>query len=196
MAEAARQIVCFAQPAIEAWRVRIAARAAHHVAAHAERFAGPGVTARTGQWIHARRLSVRVRGAWRAGPAWRMRVASRGVLPRDTETGVAVDAEELAVTDHTLPWVHCGLLIVNADEVRPVHGAAHGLVEAEPRGNRRHRDAVARRALALRVARGAEVALRVGLHSVLAEEVPVVDDVALRERHFTREVDVTATAVA
>jgi hypothetical protein len=52
------------------------------------------------------------------------------------------------------------------------------------------------RALALGVAGGAQIALRIGLNPVLAKEVSVMHQVALRRAAFGRQLDVATVAVA
>ncbi|KPK66620.1 MAG: hypothetical protein AMS21_01470 [Gemmatimonas sp. SG8_38_2] len=108
---------------------------------------------------------------------------------------MAVDAKQLTVTDDAGAWVRGRLLVVHRDEVGAMHRIAHGLVELQPRGNGRHGDAVARGALALRVARRAQVSLGIGLHPMLAKEIAIVNHVALGPRHFSGQVDVATTAI-
>ena len=109
---------------------------------------------------------------------------------------MAIDAKELTVASDALPRIGSRLLVVHRDEIRTVHRIPHRFVEAEPRRNRRDGDSVTGAALALGMALGAEVALRVGLHPVLSKEIPVVDDVALGQRHFARQVDMTTAAIS
>jgi hypothetical protein len=113
-----------------------------------------------------------------------MRVSAGRVLAGNPETRVAVHAEELTVADDALTRVGCGLLIVDGDEVGPVHRVTHWLVEPESRRNRRHGDPVAGRALALRVALRAQITLRIGLYPVLPQEVAVMNHVAFRQCHL------------
>ena len=195
MAKAAREIVPDVESAGESRRVRITARPADDVTAHTKCLARPTVAASARKRVEPCSLSVGIGGARRPRPPGRMGVPTRRALTRDAETRVAIDAEELAVAGDALAWVRRSLLVVDRDEVGSVHGVAHRFVESEARGNRRHRNAVARRALALGVAAGAEIALRVGLHPMLSEEVAVVNYVTLGHGHLARQVDVTSTAV-
>jgi hypothetical protein len=95
-----------------------------------------------------------------------------------------------------LTRVSRGLLVVDRDEIRTVHGVPHRLIETESRWNRRHRDAMASRALTLRMARRAQIGLGVRLHSMLTKEVAIVNDVALGKGHFAGQIDVASATVA
>jgi hypothetical protein len=81
---------------------------------------------------------------------------------------MAIHAEERAVTHDACSGIGRGLLVVHRHEVGSVHRVPHRGVEIEPRGNRRHGDAVTLGALTLGVAGRAQIALRAGLHAVLA----------------------------
>ena len=109
---------------------------------------------------------------------------------------MTVDAEELAVTNHAHPRLGCGLLVVDREEIRAVHRLPHRGVEREPRRDRRDRHAMTGRTLALRVTGRAEVALCVGLNSVLAKKVAVVDHMALWRDTLRLKLHVTAITVA
>ena len=124
-----------------------------------------------------------------------MRVSARRILTRNTQACVAVHAEELAVTNDARSGIGRGLLVVHRHEVGSVHRIPHRGVEIEPRGNRRHGDAVAFGALALGVAGRAQITLRAGLQAVLAQEVTSVNDVAVRARHLAWQVHMTSTAI-
>jgi hypothetical protein len=129
----------------------VSARAAYDVAAHAKHLARAAMTACTGQGIEPCGLAVRVARSGRTRPSRRMGIPVLGVLSRNAETRVTVDAEELAVADEALRRARRGLLIVHGNEIRSVHGVAKRLVEVQSRRDRRHRDAVASGALTLRV---------------------------------------------
>jgi hypothetical protein len=109
---------------------------------------------------------------------------------------MAVDAEELAMTDHAHAGLGRCLLVVDREEIRPVHRLAHRRVKSQSRGDSWCRHAMTGRTLTLSVTSRAEVALRVGLHSVLAQKVAVVDHVALWRDSLGRELYMTAIAVA
>ena len=125
-----------------------------------------------------------------------MRVATGCVVAGDPEAGVAIDAVELAVADDALGRVGGCLLVVDRDEIRAVHRIAHRLIETKARGNRGNGDAVACRALTLRVAGRAQIALSVRLHAMLAKEIATVDHVAFGKSHLAGEVDMAPATVA
>lgn len=60
-----------------------------------------------------------------------MGVSAGWILARDPQSRVAVDAEDLAVTNDACAWIGRGLLIVHRDEVGAVHGVPQRLVEVE-----------------------------------------------------------------
>ena len=109
---------------------------------------------------------------------------------------MAIHAEKLAVTGDACRGVGHGLLVVHRDEVGSMHRVPHGGVEIQPRRDHRDSNAVTLGALALRVTGGAQIALCVRLHAVLAEEVTVMNHVAFRPRHLSGQIDVASTTVA
>jgi hypothetical protein len=125
-----------------------------------------------------------------------MGVAAGGVQPGHTLARVTVDTEQLAVADDAHARISRRLHVVYRKEVRAVHRLSHRRIEGQPRRNRWHRDAVARRALTLRMAGRAKVCLGGGLQSVLAQEVIIVHDVAFRRDSLGCELDMTAVTIA
>ena len=190
------QIVVLIESAREVCRVRISAGAADLVAAHAKHLARPSMAACAADRVEPGGTSVRIRRARRAGPARWMWIAAGRVDSGDSLARMAVDAEQLAMTDHAHAGLGRCLLVVDREEIRSVHRLAHRRVKSQSRGDSRGRHAMTGRTLTLSVTSRAEVALRVGLHSVFAQKVAVVDHVALWRDSLGRELDVTAIAVA
>lgn len=118
------------------------------------------------------------------------RIDSRNPLARMT-----VDAEQRAVTNHAHTGLGGCLLVVDREEIRTVHRLPHGRIKSQPRWDGRNRHAMTGRTLTLSVTSRAEVALRVGLNSMLAKEVAVMDHVAFWWNALGSELYVTAIAV-
>jgi len=127
----AGKVVGQIEPAIETWRMGVATRPAHDVAAHAKHLAGAAMAACAGQGIEPCGLAVRVARAGRARPSGWVGISALGVLSRNSKPSVTVDAEELAVADEALRRARHGLLIVYGDEIRSMHGVAKRLVEIQ-----------------------------------------------------------------
>lgn len=195
MAKAAGEVVPHIESARKSGRMWITAGSSDDVTAHAKGLAGPAVAARARKWIEARGLAMSVwRTRWARPTGW-MRVPTGGVLTRDAEPRVTIHAEELAVASDALPRIGGSLLVMHGNEIGPVHGVPHRLVEPEPGRNRGDGDAVTCGALALGVAARAEVTLCVGLHSMLTKEVAIVNHVTLGDGHLPRQVDMAPAAV-
>jgi hypothetical protein len=58
-------------------------------------------------------------------------ISALGVFSRNSKASVTIDAEELAVANEALRRARRGLLIVDGDEIRSVHGVAKRLVEIQ-----------------------------------------------------------------
>jgi len=150
------------------------------VTADAEHFTRATVAARAPNRVQPCGRPVIVRSAWRSRPPWRMWISSCRIGAGNAFARVAIDTEQLAVADDAHARISRRLHVVNRKEIRSVHRLSHRRIEGEPRRNCRHSDPVACRALALRVAGGAQVGLGGCLQAVLAEEVTIVYHVAFR----------------
>jgi len=125
-----------------------------------------------------------------------MRISADRIDSRNTLARVTVDAEELAMTNHAHPGLGRCLLVVDREEIRPVHRLPHRRIKSQSRRDSWDCHAMTGRTLTLGMTSRAQVALRVGLNSMLTKEVAVVDHVALWRNALRLKLHVTAIAVA
>jgi len=175
--------------------MRVATRAAHSVAAHAQLLARSAVTALTRHRVDASLNAVLAATTAREKPTGRMRI-SGGARAADSPSRVAVETRALAMTRRAHAGVGTGFLRVSRAKSRSMKIRGVRVAERElPRQGGDGR-AVARRAVSLTVAARAEVARTRGPNAVLADPIAVVHDVALGPNVLVFEIDVTAIAVA
>lgn len=158
MAESARHVDGLALSARPAGTVRVAARAADLVAPDAERLACAGVAARALDRIAPRRASVLVPLATESEPAWRMRAPSGAGRGAHVALRVTAFARAHRVACAAEAGLRSRLGGMARDEAGAVYARSERIVEQEALGQDRDRDAVARRAGPLTVARRAEIA--------------------------------------
>jgi hypothetical protein len=169
--------------------VRVAAGPADAMAADAELLARAAVATSARHGIDARLCAMLT-----VDPARWMRATRRG--PGDVLASVAVDAGALGVTGRAEPRVGARLRAVTSRETGAMKpGQAHLAQGQLPgkHGDRAH--AVARRALPLGVTARAEIALARRAHTVLTDEVSVVNEVVVRRSAFGAHIDVATVAV-
>src|SRR5689334_13556430 len=120
-----------------------------------------------------------------------MRISS-ACSRRDRRRCVAIGARALAVARDAKAGIALRLERVSRAEARSVQPRETNLVESETPGERRNEPhSMAARALPFAVARSAEIARSCGPHTVLANPVAVVDEMARRQDLLARQIDVT-----